>query len=102
MDQNEKSQEIKGAWLKVFCPNARCLTEEEVLELPHEKRKVVEDSGKEGLWLDVFCPDETCLTDEEKVQIPVKIVSDKKKKGLWLRFFCPEGTCVIDEPTDIP
>jgi hypothetical protein len=102
MDEKKESQKVKGAWLKVFCPNARCLTEEEILELPQEKRQAAEESGKEGLWLDVFCPDETCLTDEERVHLPVQIVSDKKGKGLWLRFFCPEGTCVIEEPTDIP
>jgi hypothetical protein len=35
----EKGREKKGTWLKVFCPEARCLSEEEVMDLPKEKRE---------------------------------------------------------------
>jgi|GEM_PF-2581916 len=69
MDADEKKE---GLWLKVFCPDARCLTEEEVLDLPAEKKKAAEDSGKKGLWLEVFCPDDQCLMEEERVKLPVE------------------------------
>jgi len=54
--------EKPGTWLKVFCPEARCLTDEEVAALPAEQRQAMKD--KQGLWLEMFCPDESCLSPE--------------------------------------
>ena len=30
----KRKGKFKGTWLKVFCPEARCLTEEEEINLP--------------------------------------------------------------------
>ena len=99
----KKGPQEQGTWLKVFCPNARCLGEEEILDLPAEKRRAAESSGKEGLWLEVFCPDESCLTDEEKTSIPILTeATEKSKRGLWLNLFCPEDRCEITRGSDLP
>lgn len=39
MEKERKNIETEGAWLKVFCPNARCLSDEEIFALPPEKKK---------------------------------------------------------------
>jgi hypothetical protein len=101
MDLKQKSSSNEGTWLKVFCPDARCLTDEEVMNLPHDKQKAAQDTGKDGLWLEVFCPDSACLREEEHMTLPVQNADDKDKPGVWLNIFCPEDRCVIDDPTDI-
>lgn len=92
----------QGAWLKVFCPDARCLSPEEVADLPQEKKQAAQDSGKEGLWLEVFCPDGACLTDAEKGAGASAPSVSKADKGLWVNLFCPEGACLIDEESRLP
>jgi len=77
-NDQKKRPEIKGSWLKVFCPEARCLSEEEILNLPEEHLKAAE--GEKGLWLEVFCPDEACLTEAEKVSLPVKARQEERSK----------------------
>jgi hypothetical protein len=99
----EKEKKGEGTWLKVFCPNARCLSEEEILDLPLEKKKTAEAGGRRGLWLEVFCPDDACLTDAEKIGIPVvKGAVERGERGVWLNLFCPEDRCVIEKSTDLP
>ncbi len=90
-----------GVWLKVFCPDARCLTEEEVVNLPADKQQAAQATGKQGLWLEVFCPEQACLRDEERMTVPVQDEADREKPGVWLNIFCPDDRCVIDDPTDI-
>ena len=102
MDSNKKEQKVQGAWLKLFCPNARCLTEEEILALPPEKVGEAEKSGVKGLWLEIFCPDESCLAEDERIQMPVKKGSHHKEEGYWLNLFCPDKRCIIDEDTSLP
>jgi hypothetical protein len=77
----------EDAWLKVFCPNARCLTEEEVAALPEEKLKMMGSAGSDGIWLEL--PYEPGTDDSEE-------------EGFWLRFFCPGDQCIADEPSDLP
>jgi hypothetical protein len=102
---DKKSQE--GVWLKVFCPGARCLTPEEVVALPEDKRQAAQDQGKEGLWLEMFCPDGACLTEEERLKVPVKAepvtqAAQGQDKGYWLKLFCPEDACQIDDSGKAP
>lgn len=53
----DKDCEDRGAWLDVFCPQDRCLPEEERIKLVD----FCEDSAaKHDLWLDVFCPRGSC------------------------------------------
>jgi hypothetical protein len=102
MEKEKTSEKKEGLWLKVFCPDARCLTEEEVVDLPQEKKDLAKEAGGKGLWLEVFCPDESCLAEEEKAAaIPVKALRDKGKKGFWLNMFCPEDRCVVEQSTDL-
>ncbi len=101
MDLKNQSSPREGMWLKVFCPDARCLRDEEVVNLPDDKQRAAQATGKEGLWLEVFCPEQACLKDEERMTVPVQDASDKDKPGVWLNIFCPDDRCVIDDPTDI-
>jgi hypothetical protein len=102
MAQEEDKQKDSGAWLRVFCPEARCITEEEISNLPDEKRRMAEAVGKKGVWLEVFCPDNACLIDQGKMAIPVVGIGKKEQKGFWLNLFCPEDRCVANEATDLP
>jgi hypothetical protein len=101
MDPKNQKTSREGMWLKVFCPDARCLTEEEIVKLPGDKQKAAQATGKDGLWLEVFCPDQGCLREEERMTVPVQSEADKDKTGVWLNIFCPDDRCVIDDPTDI-
>ncbi len=54
---SDKNCEDRGTWLDVFCPEDRCLLEEERIKLVD----FCEDSPeKHHLWLDVFCPRGSC------------------------------------------
>jgi hypothetical protein len=45
----------KDIWLKIFCPDDACLTEEERIALPES------DKGeKHDEWLEIFCPENSC------------------------------------------
>ena len=99
----DKTKEKKeGLWLKVFCPDARCLSEEEIVDLPSEKKEAAEASGKKGLWLEVFCPDDACLMEGERISLPVEKAASETKKGIWLNLFCPEERCVLEEGSALP
>lgn len=95
------SKKTQGAWLKVFCPDARCLTEEEIVEIPQEARERAESGSEKGLWVEIFCPDDACLKDEERMDIPVRKLSASAKGGVWLNMFCPDEQCVITDPSDL-
>ena len=88
-----------GSWLKVFCPDARCLTEEEVAALPEEQRRAAAD--KEGLWLDLFCPDESCLREGDYGFVAQKGKDKTGQPGLWLNLFCPDGSCLYKGGSDL-
>ena len=92
----------EGLWLKVFCPDARCLTEEEMIDLPVEKKEAAKATGKKGLWLEVFCPEDQCLMEEERVKLPVTAESSDTEKGYWLNLFCPEDRCEVQEGSQLP
>ncbi|MFO7556632.1 MAG: hypothetical protein R6W88_15635 [Desulfobacterales bacterium] len=54
---SDKDCTDRGVWLEVFCPEDRCLREEERIELV----EFCKDSGKKhDLWLEVFCPKGIC------------------------------------------
>ncbi len=91
-----------GTWLKVFCPDARCLTPEEVVALPKDKQDAAQAAGGQGLWLEVFCPDGACLTPEEKPDKPTAPQAVQNSQGLWLNLFCPGGACVIEDEGKLP
>ena len=90
------ADKTKGTWLKVFCPDARCLSEAEVASLPEKQKEAMKD--KEGLWLDVFCPEGSCATGPEHFWAK----AESTEGGVWLKTFCPDDSCVVDEPTDLP
>jgi hypothetical protein len=97
----EKERKEGGdLWLKVFCPDARCLSEAEVASLPKEKREMAE-TEKGGIWLEVPVPKEA-PEEAEGVSIPVRGATPEGKKGFWLKLFCPDDQCVTDEGTDLP
>jgi hypothetical protein len=102
MKEKQNEEKDTGAWLKVFCPEARCLTEEEILNLPDENKKRAGAEGKKGVWLEVFCPDQACLIDESRIAVRVGGIAKKEKKGFWLNLFCPEDSCLVNGPTDLP
>ncbi|MHC1724811.1 MAG: hypothetical protein AB9866_02110 [Syntrophobacteraceae bacterium] len=102
MTEKQNEQKDAGTWLKVFCPEARCLTEEEISNLPDENKRLAGAEGRKGVWLEVLCPEQACLIDEEKITVPVLGVVKKEEKGFWLNLFCPEDRCIAKEPTDLP
>jgi hypothetical protein len=54
---SDRDCEDRGAWLEVFCPDDRCLREEERIKLAD----FCEDSmGKKDRWSKVFCPESSC------------------------------------------
>lgn len=95
------SKKTEGAWLKVFCPDARCLREEEIVEIPGDVRTKAEAGSDKGLWLEVFCPDEACLRDEDQIELPVRRGMDRERGGVWLNLFCPDDKCAIEDSTDL-
>ena len=47
----------RGLWLELFCPEDRCLREEERIKLVD----FCEYSGKKhDAWLEAFCPEDSC------------------------------------------
>lgn len=90
----------QGSWLKVFCPNARCLSDSEIAGLPPEKLKAAQTDSKEGLWMEVFCPEGTCETGPQKFWTVEETSDQSGGKGLWLKLFCPENACEISEPSE--
>jgi hypothetical protein len=97
--ENQEKNQSKG--LRFFFPNARCLSDKEIAELPSEKREVAEASGKNGIWMEVFCPDDSCLNKDGNIVIPVRSEISKEKRGIWVNLFCPEDQCLIQEGTDL-
>ena len=87
--------------MRFFFPDARCLSDTEISELPSAKRKRAEASGKKGVWMEVFCPDDSCLNNDGNIVIPVSNESSEEKRGIWVNLFCPEDQCLIQESTDL-
>ena len=53
----DKDCEDRGVWLETFCPQDRCLHEEERVKLVD----FCEDPAEtQDLWLDLFCPRGSC------------------------------------------
>lgn len=103
MNANVQYEQSRGSgWMPVFIPEARCLMDHEIRDLPEPRRKAVEAEGHEGVWLKVHCPERSCLTDDAKVILPAMGVALPEKKGLWLRLFCPENRCLMEAYTDLP
>jgi hypothetical protein len=98
----ETSGKDQGISLKVFAPNVRPLTEQEIHDLPEETRKLAHEAGEVGTWLEVKCPAGSCISDEGNIVIPTKEAPLSKDKGFWLNLFCPEDRCVINQGTDLP
>jgi len=92
----------KESFVRVFVPGARRLSEEEIAQLPEEKRMAAREAHSEGVWLDLPCPDSSCLAEEGHMNIPVKGAPEKEKKGFFLNLFCPEDTCEVYRPSDLP
>jgi hypothetical protein len=99
MSQEKKGQ---GSWVKVFCPDARCLSEAEVASLPPEQVESAQGDKKEGLWLELFCPEGACATGPEKYWTMEETKDQAGGKGLWLKLFCPEDSCQVNESTEEP
>ena len=95
-------REFKEGRLKVFLPDARPLTAEEISQLPREKQAAATAAGKQGLWIEVPCPENACSTEGDKITLPAGGVVGGEKKGLWLNLFCPEDQCMFEQPSALP
>ncbi|MFZ7112037.1 MAG: hypothetical protein ACOWYE_10180 [Desulfatiglandales bacterium] len=91
----------EGMWISVFIPNVRTLTENEIAELPAEKRRAAEGSGTGGTWLKVLCPDASCVKSGGKITLNAEGI-EKEAKGLWLDVFCPDDSCLYKTGTELP
>ena len=92
-------RDITEGRLTVFVSDARLLSEEEITQLPEEKRAAVAAAGRQGLWIEVPCPDNACSVDGDKITLPAGGVVGSEAKGLWLSLFCPEDQCVLEQPS---
>lgn len=99
MEATGKDKEVS---LKVFAPNVRPLTEQEINALPEERRKLAREAGEAGTWLEVQCPAGSCISPEGIIVIEAKGAPPKKEKGFWLNVFCPEDQCLFDQGTELP
>ena len=99
MQVKEREQDL---WLKVFCPNARCLTDQEVAALPEEKRKMAEAEGGKGIWLAVKRERSTNPSGQPGVPLPIRAATEEEKKGFWLKLFCPEDQCILERLRVLP
>lgn len=55
----------KDKWLKTFCPEDACLTEEERIHLPTPNEEKTEEKSA---WQETFCPQDSCqITSPSKV-----------------------------------
>jgi hypothetical protein len=84
---------------KFFLPDARLLNAKEINDLPADKLRAAESTGKDGLWLEIACPDRSCLDADGRITLPTQ---ESEGKGFFLNVFCPEGSCEIVESTDVP
>jgi len=91
--------EQKPFRFQFFLPEARPLSDDEVKNLPDEKVRLAEASGKDGMWLEINCPDGSCLSADGRLTLPTERTASK---GIFLNLFCPEGACEIVESTDVP
>lgn len=83
---------------RIFLPNARVLSREEIENLPEREREFVRESRKDGVWVELSCPDELCSAEEKGVKLPVFCEQPKHEHSLWLDIFCPGEQCNVDEP----
>jgi hypothetical protein len=88
--------------LTFYFPNARALSGSEVANLPHDKQKSAEATGKSGVWLEVYCPDGSCVGKDGNVTLQAAGIEGKKDKGLWLNVFCPEDSCLWKGGAELP
>src|SRR3989339_1457625 len=86
--------------LKVFVPNARNLTAEEVANIPEQGKEHIKET-RNGVWLEVNCPDRDCVIEEGKIALHVICARDKESESLWMRLFCPEDRCFANQPTNV-
>ncbi len=87
--------------VRIFCPYARSLSQEELSSIPADLRQRAE-AGDEGVWLEVRCPQEKCLVGDHEVKIEIRGIEDSEREGLWHKVFCPEEICLAESATDLP
>jgi hypothetical protein len=102
MAQAKPFTESETQRLKVFVPNARHLTDEEIMKLPEEKMELARQADAKGVWLEVDCPDRVCVLGEGKIALHVMGAPDKETESLWLKLFCPENRCMAMSASDVP
>jgi len=88
--------------LRVFCPNVRAISHDDIKDLfsPNEVNAI--EGGDEGVWLEVPCPAEQCLRGENMITLPARGAGRGRSKDLWLKVFCPQDNCLFTEATDLP
>lgn len=87
----EKKEKEKDLWLKVFCLNARCLTDEEVAALPEENRKMAETAGLKGVWLALNWEPGMDTSEQQSISVPGTNMGAEKE----------EGRCVVEQPSEL-
>ena len=102
MEAEIRHSMMEGDRLRVFATNARCLSMEEVSDLPLEARTSAEAAALDGTWLEVRCPKEACITGRDTITLSVKGIGERQEEGFWLQLFCPDKACVITEPSNLP
>jgi hypothetical protein len=102
MEDLHTVKEKETGRIEVFVPNARHLTDEEIMNLHESKLELAKEVGAKGVWLEVDCPDQVCVLGEGKIALHVMGAPDKETESLWMRLFCPEDRCFARQPSHVP
>jgi len=84
-----------------FLPDARVLSDDEIVQLSTDKRKALEAGERSGLWLELSYPEALKRDAKGRLVLPVA-EPDAGKEGMFVQLFCPHDSCRITEATDLP
>ena len=59
--QAVETDQKKGVWLEIHCPDASCVRDDGRISIPAEGIESVENKG---VWLNLFCPEGSCELEE--------------------------------------
>ena len=102
MEPKDSRLKEKASRRKVFWPNARALSGEEVAALSDNEKAFAGECRGRGVWLELFCPDDNCLLEAERVKLPVFCDNPAGGQDLWLEIFCPADSCELSGASQLP
>ena len=102
MEPKDNSSKEDVSRRKVFFPDTRTLSSDEVAALSDNEKAFAGECRDRGVWLEIFCPDDNCLAEAERVKLPLFCENSGGRKDLWLEVFCPADSCEVSGPSQLP